>query len=107
MASLVDQTVGLAETFCEDPSENVPVAVTVSDWPTLTVLVDGVTVIPVSVAGGGPGAVTVSTVVPEIEPSCALIVEVPAATAVESPELLIVAVAVVLLDHVGAAQGWL
>ena len=36
-----------------------------------------------------------------------MIVEVPAATAVASPELLIVAVAVVFDDHVGAAQGWL
>ena len=69
VASLVVQTVGLAETFCEDPSENRPVAETVIDWPTLTVFADGVTVRLESVAGGVIGAVTVNTVVPEIEPS--------------------------------------
>ena len=84
-----------------------PVAVTVSDEPTFTVLAEGVTVRLESVGGGGPGAVTVKTVVPEIEPSCALIVLVPAAIVVARPVLLIVAVAVLLDDHVGEAHGWL
>ena len=72
-----------------------------------TVLAEGVTVRLLSVGGGGPGAVTVSTVVPEIEPSCALMVEVPAATVVARPVCVIVAVAVLELDHVGEAHGWL
>lgn len=59
------------------------------------------------VGGGGPGAVTVKTVVPEVEPRVALIVLVPAAAAVAKPDWLMVAVAVVPLAQVGEAQGWL
>ena len=79
----------------------------VRDDPTFTVLAEGVSVRLDSVGGGGPGAVTVRVVVPEMEPSWALIVELPAATAVARPVELMVAVAVELLDHVGEAQGWL
>lgn len=78
-----------------------------SDCPIFTVLLAGVTVIEESVAGGITGLVTVSTVVPEMLPSWALMVLVPAARACAKPELLIVAVGAELLDQVGTAQAWL
>jgi hypothetical protein len=57
--------------------------------------VDGVTVMPVMV-----GAVTVSAAVPETLPELAVIVDEPAATPVARPALEMLAVAVLLLDHV-------
>ena len=90
-----------AVTFWVDASENVPVEVSVIDEPTLTVLLAGLSETLDRVGGGGAGAVTVNTVVPEIAPSCALMVEVPAATPFASPLCETVAVAVTLLDHVG------
>ena len=78
-----------------------------SDCPTFTVRAEGVTERLESVAGGGPGAVTVITVVPEIAPRAARIVVEPAATAVASPLVLIVAVAVLVDVQVGEAHGWL
>lgn len=47
---------------------------------------------------------TVSTVVPETDPICALMVDVPPAMPVATPALVIVAAAVFELDHVGATQ---
>lgn len=78
-----------------------------SDCPTFTVLAEGVTVKLDSVGGGGPGEVTVRVVVPEIDPSAAFIVEVPAERAVAKPVCVIVAIAWVPLDHVGALHGLL
>ena len=70
----------------------------------LMVLFTGAMLVLVCVGGGGPGAVTVKTVVPEVEPRAAVIVLLPAATPVARPALVIVAAAVFELDHVGAAQ---
>ena len=75
-----------------------------SDVPVLIVLLAGVTMILESVVRGATGGVTVRTVVPETEPICALIVVVPAATPVARPDVEMVAVAVLVLDHVGATQ---
>ena len=71
-------------------SLNVPVAVNCRVPLTASDELAGVTAIETSV-----GAVTVRTVEPLIDPDVALIVDVPMATPVARPELLIVAVAVV------------
>ena len=63
--------------------------------PALRVAVAGETVMPVSVA-----LVTVRTLVADMVPEVAVMVEVPAATPVARPVLDTVAIAVLLLDHV-------
>lgn len=65
--------------------------------PTVSEAVEGVTVIVVSTAGG---FVTVTDAVPLTVPLVALTVAEPAANAVNTPALLIVPTAVLLLDHV-------
>jgi hypothetical protein len=71
------------------------VAVNCTVVPAVAVGVAGVTAMDFKVA-----AVTVSVVLPETPPDVAEIVELPAATAVATPEALIVAVAGVPEAHV-------
>ena len=87
--------VALAVRFCVLLSLNVPVAVNCCVRPLATEGFAGVTAIETSV-----GAVTVRTVVPVIDPDFALIVEVPAVSAVANPAELIVATEVVAEVHV-------
>jgi hypothetical protein len=82
-----------------DPSLYVPVAVNCCVAPTVIDDVAGVTAIEDNV-GGGAIALTVNTAVPDAPEKLAVIVEVPAATAVATPEELIVAVAVLEELHV-------
>ena len=59
-----------------------------------------VTVVATGVGGGGAGAVTVIVAVPLLLALVPVIVAVPAATPVTTPDALTVATAVLPLDHV-------
>ena len=87
---------------CVEPSENTRVAVYCKVVLMLIVLFGGVIVTLEGVGGGGPGAVTVTTVFPETAPSVAEMVEVPAAIPETSPVLDTVAFAVTVEAHTGA-----
>jgi hypothetical protein len=76
------------------PSVRVPVAVKVTDPPGVTVE------LPLTVIDCNGALSTVAVVVPLTEPEVAVMVAVPAATPVRSPELLTVAVESLELDHV-------
>jgi hypothetical protein len=85
---LADTQVTVLVRFCVELSENIPVAVNCWVCPFTMLGLAGVTEIDWSV---GVGLVTVSVVWPVTPLSDAVIVDVPAATPVASPALLIVA----------------
>src|SRR5271163_1264337 len=95
VAVVPEDQVTLDVRFCVEPSLNVPMAVNCCVAPLVIEGFAGVTAIDCSVA-----AVTVSTVEPEIDDDVAVMVEVPTAAPVASPDALIVAVVVVPDDHV-------
>lgn len=87
--------------FCVELSEKTRVAVYCNVPATLMVLAPGATVTLEGVGVGGPGAVTVKVVFPEIPPTVAVIVDVPAEIPVDIPDELIVATPVLPDVHEG------
>lgn len=83
------------------PFEKVPTAVNCNETPVERTGLAGFTTMDSNTAG-----LTVKRVLPEIEPTEAVIIEVPAATAVASPVVFMVAVARVPDVQLGDERTW-
>src|SRR6185437_1579095 len=104
VATPVEVDTQVATHDCVEPSENTSVALYCRVVLMLMVLFGGLIVTLVGVGGGGPGAVTVTTVFPDTAPRVAETVEDPAAMPLTSPVLETVAVAVAVDAQTGAEQ---